>query len=149
MTKGVYMKKTTKNYSKKEIKLGRELLKSGYEEARKTIVSEDKIDRLLKRAEKKLNSIPNFGEKLADIPILIRLLRSYFSGEYKDIPIGSIIAIVSALLYFVNPIDFIPDFIVGVGQIDDALVLYVCWILVKHDIEEYKEWSEDRNSLEE
>ncbi|EEA85918.1 YkvA family protein [Peptacetobacter hiranonis] len=61
----------------------------------------------------------------------------YVKKEYTDIPIGTIIAILSALIYFVSPIDFIPDSIPGIGYLDDVAVVAVCWNLVSSDIEEY------------
>lgn len=61
----------------------------------------------------------------------------YVKKEYTDIPIGTIIAILSALIYFVSPIDFIPDSIPGIGYLDDVAVVAVCWNLVSSDIKEY------------
>ena len=39
--------------------------------------------------------------------------------NYKKIPFGTIAAVVASLLYFVSPIDVIPDFIPVIGYIDD------------------------------
>ena len=61
----------------------------------------------------------------------------YVKKEYTDIPTGTIIAILSALIYFVSPIDFILDSIPGIGYLDDVAVVAVCWNLVSSDIEEY------------
>ena len=52
-------------------------------------------------------------------------MKSYIQGEYKDVPIGIIIAIISALVYFVSPIDILPDSIPIVGYFDDAAVVAV------------------------
>ena len=68
------------------------------------------------------------------------LIRSYVKKEYTDIPIGSILAIISALIYFVSPIDIVPDFIPGVGYVDDALVIAACLKLVESDVQEYIKW---------
>lgn len=63
-------------------------------------------------------------------------------GKYKEIPTGSIVAIIIALLYFVSPIDLIPDFLPG-GLVDDALVLGLVFKQVKSDLDKYKEWLEE------
>lgn len=45
---------------------------------------------------------------------------------FKKLSIKTKIAIVGMLLYVVLPIDLIPDFIVGFGQVDDmAVIMYV------------------------
>jgi uncharacterized membrane protein YkvA (DUF1232 family) len=43
----------------------------------------------------------------------------------------------AALLYFVLPTDLTPDFIPGIGYIDDALVLATVWRLLQEKIDEY------------
>ena len=75
------------------------------------------------------------------------LVKSYINKEYTDIPIGSIIAIISALIYFVSPIDIIPDSIPIIGYFDDAAVVAACWKLVDSDIEEYEKWREKNNKI--
>lgn len=60
--------------------------------------------------------------------------------EYSDVPIGTIIAIMGALIHFVSPIDIIPDSIPVIGYFDDAAVVAACWKLVESDVEEYQKW---------
>lgn len=48
--------------------------------------------------------------------------------------------IAGALLYFLSPIDFIPDSIPGIGYVDDAAVVLACLKLVQSDVDEYREW---------
>jgi len=64
-----------------------------------------------------------------------------------DIPTGPIIAITSALIYFVSPIDIIPDSVPLLGYIDDAAVITVCWKLVESDVEEYIKWRKDNGRV--
>ena len=90
-------------------------LEKGYKEAEKLLENEDKLERFLQRLEKKLKIIPIAGDKLAVVPVMASLLKNYAEKEYTDIPIGTIIAIISALMYFVSPIDFVPDSIPVLG----------------------------------
>jgi uncharacterized membrane protein YkvA (DUF1232 family) len=39
-----------------------------------------------------------------------------------------------------NPADLFPDFILGVGYLDDAAVIAFCLKLVEQDLEKYKQW---------
>lgn len=124
-----------------------EELEKGYKPAEKILSDSDAVEKFLQRLEKKLKVIPLAGEKLANIPIMASLIRSFVKKEYKDIPIGSIIAITSALLYFLSPIDLVPDSIPFLGYIDDAAVISVCCKLVGSDVEEYVKWRKD-NGIE-
>ena len=63
----------------------------------------------------------------------------------EQFPIGTIIAIVSALLYLVSPVDIIPDIIPVAGYVDDIAVITVCLSLVQSDIDEYQRWREANN----
>lgn len=124
-----------------------EALEKGYSEAERLLNDEDKMERFLQRLEKKLKTIPLAGEKLADIPIMASLLRNYIKKEYTDIPIGSVIAIVSALIYFVSPIDILPDSIPVIGYLDDAAVVAACWQLVQSDVNEYIKWRDNNDRV--
>lgn len=123
------------------------VLTEGYAEAQDMLNDEDKMERFLQRLEKKLKVIPLAGNKLACVPVMASLLRSYVKKEYRDIPIGSIIAIVSALIYFVSPLDIVPDSIPVIGYFDDAAVVAACWNLVQSDIDEYIDWREKSGKI--
>ena len=121
----------------------RKALETNSEEAKSTIKDEDKFERLVQRLENKLKLIPQIGKYISDIACMVSLVRSYIKKEYTDIPIGTIISIVSTLIYIVSPIDLIPDFIPVVGHIDDIMLLV--WVLksIHSDVEEYKKWRVD------
>lgn len=116
------------------------VLENGYVSARETIQNQDEFERFLQRLEKKLRDFPGVGGALAEIPILLSLLKSYAKKEYTIIPLGSIVAVVSAFLYFISPIDLLPDVLPGIGYLDDAAVIAGCLKLIASDLEEYKEW---------
>lgn len=109
------------------------VLENGYVSARETIQNQDEFERFLQRLEKKLREIPGVGGALAEIPILLSLLKSYAKKEYTVIPLGSIVAVVSAFLYFISPIDLLPDVLPGIGYLDDAAVIAGCLKLIASD----------------
>ena len=122
-------------------------LEKGYKKAEKLIKDKNKTEEFLQRLEKKLNEIPKVGKTLSMIPILISLVRSYIKGEYKNVPLGTIIATLSALLYVFFVLDFIPDTIPGAGYIDDALVISACIKLIKSDVEEYQKYRKEKGLI--
>ncbi|MBQ3307452.1 MAG: DUF1232 domain-containing protein [Bacilli bacterium] len=122
----------------------KEELEKGYDAAEELLKQPEKVEILLQRIEKKLKKIPKVGDTLAMVPIMVSLIRSYIRKEYNKAPIGSIIAIVSALIYLATPVDLIPDFIVGLGIVDDAAILGMCYSLVSDDIKEYEEWRNEK-----
>ena len=68
------------------------------------------------------------------------MLKDFFTKKYIEVPVGTITAIAGSLLYVLSPIDIIPDFILGVGYIDDAAIITLCMNFVKSDLEKYKKF---------
>ena len=90
-------------------------------------------------------NIPKSLEKLWDnITTMVDLLGDWASGEYRA-PWNTIAAVAAALIYFVCPIDLIPDFIPVFGYMDDAAVITYALSLMAEDIEEYRQWRSNRH----
>jgi len=119
-----------------------EQINKNSEAVKELLKDEDRFELFLVRLELKLKKLPVVGKKLSNIPMLVSLVRAYARKDYQDIPIGSIIAIVSALIYFVVPIDLFSDSIPILGYVDDAAVFAFVWNMVENDVEEYKKWQE-------
>ncbi len=79
-----------------------------------------------------------------DLKLLIPLIKDYWKGTYRDVSVKSIVIFVVALAYIISPIDLIPDYIIGLGQIDDAVILGLSLYFLEKDLRKYKEWK-DRN----
>ena len=73
-----------------------------------------------------------------------RLLRAYAQGEYREIPWKSLLLIVAAILYFINPIDLIPDLMPLVGLTDDFAVLFMVYKSIGADIDKFLEWEKSK-----
>ena len=103
---------------------------------------EDKIKQQLKN-DRGLERYTN------DLLLLMSLVKDYYQGNYRNIPYKTISAGVVGLLYLINPIDIIPDFIPFIGQIDDALVLKFCLKLMEKDLVKYKNWKNEQTASKE
>jgi uncharacterized membrane protein YkvA (DUF1232 family) len=77
---------------------------------------------------------------IEDLKLFVSLIRDYRSGAYQKFPFLSGAGIVFTLVYIISPVDLIPDYIIGIGQIDDAAILGFCLYLLRKDVRKYKEW---------
>ena len=77
-----------------------------------------------------------------DLKLLVPLIRDYWKGRYRNLSAKSMIIFVIALAYIISPIDLIPDYIIGLGQIDDAFILGLALYFLEKDLRKYKEWKE-------
>lgn len=108
-------------------------------------VSPETLETLLGRQqaiEEKVKGSGKLRRFSADIKLMFSMIRDYWKGNYRDVPWKSIAAIAGALVYVLNPIDFIPDFILGIGFLDDVGVVALCLKLVESDLHRYAAWKE-------
>ncbi len=115
-------------------------------QAEQMLEDENKTKDFLDTVEKKFASIKVIGKGLSQIPLMINLIRSYLKKEYTNVPIGSILAILGALIYFLSPVDLIPDILPGIGKLDDAAVIAIALKLVSTDLECYAEWRQGQGA---
>jgi uncharacterized membrane protein YkvA (DUF1232 family) len=100
------------------------------------------VDEAIKKAKGK-NKGP-LGEVWRYLTALIRLTRAYFNRQYTDVPSQTIVLAIAGLIYFVSPIDLIPDFIPVVGYLDDAAVISFVVASIKKDLDNFLEWEDDQ-----
>ncbi len=86
------------------------------------------------------------GRFFGKIALFIEMIREYFRGNYREIPVKTIILITAALIYFVSPADAIPDFLIGIGYVDDAGVIAFVFQSVYEDIQKFERWKESKAS---
>lgn len=84
----------------------------------------------------------NLIEFIEYVKLFFYMLKDFVTRKYTEVPSGTIIAIVGTLLYILNPIDIIPDFIPLAGYLDDASIIATCIKAIKVDIDKYKEFKE-------
>ncbi|WP_231689580.1 YkvA family protein [Bacillus sp. FJAT-27245] len=100
-----------------------------------------KTDSLLKRAFGKADkNKKSLGFSWNKLQLLFELAKAWAKGEYKDVSKGTILAVIGAIIYFVSPVDIIPDFLLGIGLIDDAAVLAFTWNRLSKDLEKFTAW---------
>jgi len=69
--------------------------------------------------------------------------RAFCSGKYKRVPWENLISVIVAIAYFVSPLDLIPDFLPGVGYLDDAMIVRFVYRAVKAELDRFMEWESE------
>ncbi len=75
-----------------------------------------------------------------DLQTLMSLFKDWNNGIYTKVPTHTILLTVAALLYFLSPLDTIPDFLGAVGFTDDAAVVLFVLNMIKNEISRYRDW---------
>jgi uncharacterized membrane protein YkvA (DUF1232 family) len=70
----------------------------------------------------------------------LALLTDHIEERSPQIPYYTVSLLAVALLYFMSPVDVIPDVIPGVGTSDDALMVAIAFELAAAGIERYATW---------
>lgn len=78
---------------------------------------------------------------------LLAMVKDYASGTYRGLPRATVFSAVFALLYILNPFDLMPDFIPGIGYIDDMSMLALVVGSVRKDVAEYARWRRSRAAI--
>lgn len=104
----------------------------------------EKLESLFDKAAEEAKNIPKVGDQVSKAAVLAELIIFYINGQYTTIPKRSIGAAVLAYLYYVSPIDLIPDSIPLIGKVDDAMIAALCWGMIDGDLKLFKEWKQAR-----
>lgn len=96
-----------------------------------------------KKAE---DAVQKYADISARIIIVTRMLRAWRNEIYTDINKSSVFIAVAVLLYFVNPIDLLPDFIPIIGGLDDLLLLRYLLKVIDKEIDKFTSW-EQQNTM--
>ena len=118
-----------------------------FREKAKTIVNDhDELKKVLEKLNAKLEaseSDDSLKDKMINYLKLIgRMLSNTISGAYTDVPWQTLVMILAGLLYFLAPLDALPDFIPVAGFVDDATILVWLGRCFREDLDQYKTWEE-------
>lgn len=121
-----------------------EIIRSLNAKANSLYYDNDRLNKLIKDSSKKLKNNKAFSELIDDMKISIDIIKLYIKGEYTSFSKANLVLIIIGFLYLVNPVDIIPDFLVGVGFLDDAAVFAYILKIIQHEIDEFKVWKAER-----
>lgn len=133
-----------------------ELLKAGKTQAELFIKDPDKIENFLLSIEGSLKQIPNVGDNLADVQVVISMIISYAKKEYTLAPYDAIAyafgAVVSLLPGTRDVFAMLPKSVqdklsgnLDVQRLKDGSVKFSDVIeVIREDIDKYREWRAEK-----
>lgn len=104
---------------------------------------------VLKKSVARLQRYDNVRELAGDVreqfSTIIRMVRAYIKGDYREVSFKNIALSVAALLYFISPLDLVPDFL-AIGFADDIALLAWVYANYQDEIEAFRQW-EDKDKI--
>jgi len=95
--------KTTKTYTDSSS------WKQALQKARAVLENTGNTEYLKKAGEKMVNVTPGFKKLWEELQVLLRLSKAYQAGDYRRIPLKSMLLITASILYFINPLDVLEE----------------------------------------
>jgi uncharacterized membrane protein YkvA (DUF1232 family) len=74
------------------------------------------------------------------ITIMGTLIKAYAIGDYRQIELSSLVKIIAAFVYFISPIDIIPDFLPLIGLSDDVALLVFIFKSIDEELLKFNQW---------
>lgn len=72
--------------------------------------------------------------------VLGRLAKAYALGHYRAVPWKAMLMLLAAVIYFINPLDLIPDLIPLAGLTDDLAILIWVYDALQTEIDKFLAW---------
>ena len=130
-------------FSKKKKEIDEEYMKEGIAK-----VKDEDVEIAAKNQQKIEDKIVNAStlRKYTELgKLMFGMLQDYRKGLYSSVPWFTIASIAFALLYVLNPLDLMPDFIPGLGYVDDFAILTVTLRFIETDLHKYLDWKLEEN----
>jgi uncharacterized membrane protein YkvA (DUF1232 family) len=110
--------------------------------AKSYVQDPQRLRALFQEAAKEAASLPRdpFKETWPYFQTMLRLIRTYCQGDYRDVDESMLVVIIAAIIYFVNPLDLIPDAIPALGFLDDATVLALAVRRTRQTLDDFMTW---------
>ena len=111
-------------------------------EAKLCVAGSGGLRSLFERVARKAASLPRqpFKENWPYLQTMLRLVRAYERGEYRQVSNDALMWIVAGLNYLVDPFDLIPDKTPFLGFVDDATVIEFVTDKTRQTLDDFMTW---------
>ena len=111
-------------------------------DARARVSDPESLRALFETAAKKAATVTKkpFKQNWAYLQTMLRLVRAYHRGEYRQVSNDALVWIIAALNYLVDPFDLIPDKTPFLGLVDDAHVVELVTDKTKRTLDAFMTW---------
>lgn len=79
-----------------------------------------------------------------DLRTMMRLLLRWVDRSYRQVSWTPLLFIVGALIYFVAPVDVIPDTLGALGFVDDVTVITTVVERIRNELNQFRTWERNR-----
>lgn len=117
--------------------------------ASRVVSDPDRLKKLAKDGFSIVKGKKKFSEVQNEITTLITMVTDSVRGSYKGLGKKNLLMIVAGLIYLVNPLDIVPDFIFGIGFADDLSVLVYIISKLSEEMAKYRFWKKGEVETEE
>src|SRR2546423_11665752 len=102
----------------------------------------ERLRALFEEAAQKAAAIPKepFKDSWPYLQAMLRLIRAYVRGEYRNVSQTALLSIIAAISYMVDPFDLIPDEIPFLGFLDDATVIALAVGKTRQSLDDFMTW---------
>ncbi len=119
--------------------------------ATSTVVRPSRLLALLPRLALKLKD-SNFSKLNTTVAkdrffVFGRLIKAYALGRYREVPWKTLLLIVAAVVYFINPLDLVPDVVPLTGLTDDFAILVWVYSTVSDEIDKFLLWEQGNREV--
>lgn len=117
--------------------------------ASRVVSDPDRLKKLAKDGFSIVKGKKKFSEVQNEITTLITMVTDSVRGSYKGLGKKNLLMIVAGLIYLINPLDIVPDFIFGIGFADDLSVLVYIISKLSEEMAKYRFWKKGEVETEE
>lgn len=124
-----------KNKTKK--KVDKAFVKEGIDR-----ISETDFDTVFDKKDQLFAKInhPDWKKYKDKIKLMFQFLKDVKQKNYPETPWKTLAAMLFTIIYIINPLDLVPDFIPFIGYLDDVAVFSFVLKMIGEDLEDYKAW---------
>lgn len=114
-------------------------------------VSEEDYEAVIDKKDQLFAKIkhPDWQKYKAKIILMFEFLKDVKDRNYPETPWKTLSAMVFTILYIINPLDLVPDFIPIIGYLDDLTVFGFVLKLIDKDLSAYEEWKTKQGFIDE